>query len=111
MITKKGKIMYEIKEYENGISIYGKNQIFTQEDIQKLRKEGIIYHKGGLFAIKLEERINNNPLCIVGLEDDGCIHFHKNKYGWEIKFDAYWLQDLMSLTEDTIKHLKFERKM
>lgn len=65
---------------------------------EELEKLGVITN-GHCFAILIEERINNNPLFILGWEDDDRIYF--GKYGrnqWEDCFDMAWAHDLMNVT-------------
>ena len=81
-------------EKENYTLVMADNQRFTQEDCERLWKEEKIYYNQGVFAMMIQERKNNSPLCILGIEDDGNISFSKEN----TRFDIYWLQDLINVT-------------
>ena len=82
--------------------IIAENQRFTEEDIASLKQQGIYYDKG-VFAVKVEERINNNPLFILGIEDDGNIYFDANG---GTHFDCGWAGDLIKVVTEAIKDIK-----
>lgn len=82
--------------------ITAENQRFTMEDIASLKQQGIYYDKG-VFAVKVEERINNNPLFILGMEDDGTIYFDAND---GTRFDCSWAGDLIRVVTEAIEDIR-----
>ena len=85
-------------EAKEKVWVYGDNQTFTDEDKAKLWKDEKIFYNGGIFAIMVQERKMNDPLCILGHEDDGCIYFDKK----DSHFAAYWLNDLINTASGVI---------
>lgn len=94
--------MYAIRHLDNGDIqvIAGQNQRFTDEDLKQLKeKEDIIYLRGVICA-RLIRRKQSNPLIQFGTEDDGVLYFNCNG----LKFDTYWIADLMNVAIETQKH-------
>ena len=98
---------YIINKNENEIHIFGDDQCFNDKDIKDLwDKHKILYLKGGIMAVWIEERKNNNPLVHLMNEDDGHIFWKKRA---DICFDGYWLDNYINtLTE--LKRRMSQRK-
>lgn len=90
---------YEIYKHDTNIDIYGYDQNFTEEDIKSLWDDHkILYMRGGIMAIWIEERKNNNPLLHLMGEDDGHIFWRKEQ---DISFDSGWLNNYIETLTET----------
>ena len=89
---------YSIQKDNESIHIFGHNQEFTKDDIKNLWEEHkILYLQGGIMAVWIEERKNNNPLVHLMSKDDGHIFWNKET---DICFNSYWLDNFINtLTE------------
>ena len=95
---------YRINKTKNEIDIYGYEQYFDEEDIKSLWNEHkIMYLKGGVMALWVEERRDINPLIHIMEEDDGHIFWRKEK---DIRFDFYWLDNYI----ETLSKVKNSKK-
>lgn len=91
---------YEIEKAKDYISVLGYDQEFTEEDRKDLWKNhNILYQDGGVMAVWVEERKDNNPLIHLMSEDDGHIFWKEET---DKCFDSYWLDNYI----DTLNAVK-----
>lgn len=85
---------YSLYRAKDRIDIFGYEQCFNDEDIKELwEKHKILYLRGGILALWIEERENMNPLVHLMGEDDGHIFWDKKK---DACFDSYWLDNYIN---------------
>ena len=91
--------MYEIIKDKDNTVVVSKNSngMWFERDFENLKKDGV-YFSGGSIAVLKEERLNNNPLLTVGIEDDGRISFGNSN----LHIDSRWGKDLIRNVSDAI---------
>lgn len=88
-------------------SYFAPDQNWTDEVIQKLRKQGVIYHKG-VHAIRIIERENAEPFFELLGEDDG--HLFSLDSNYPHTFSSSWSNDLISVLEDAKEYVNSHPK-
>jgi hypothetical protein len=93
---------YSITRNKNEIHIFGYNQEFTKADVDSLWLDHkILYLRGSIMAVWIEERKNTSPLVHLMFEDDGHIFWSKEK---DVCFDVGWVNYYID-TFSTLKNL------
>ena len=96
-----GNLIFE--NQKNGLSVTKKPNVSWQNvEVQKeLEAEGIVF-PGGLFAVKIVKRKMNNPLFVLGQEDDDRLFFEKYDGNW-VGFDMLWSHDLTNAVTQAVE--------
>lgn len=81
-----------------------------------MKKHGIYYNEKGVSPIKIIKRENQNPLFVIGYEDDGVLGFKKENGYYVTCKDVSWIDDLINNLEfvkkecEEVKRVCAERK-
>jgi hypothetical protein len=80
---------------------YGEDEcnIYTAEGKERLWREEKIIYIDGIYAFKILDRKNENPLIELWLEDDKTLH------KTDQQFDSEWLKELKELIIYTEKQI------
>ena len=79
---------------KDGEYIYAEDQTWDEETIEEL-KDSNVYYNHGVHPIKIVPRGLQNPLIVIGWEDDGQIGFEKEYESYKDGFDSFWIDSLI----------------
>ena len=81
------------------VSFFAEDQICDKKALQELKDyHNIVFMTSGdgCKPIMIIPRKNNNPLIVIGGEDDGQIFFHTYFGQFENTMDCYWIDSLIA---------------
>ena len=99
---------FSIQKDEDSIHVFALNdQCFSIQDKKDLWTEYNILYLGGVMALWVEERTNNNPLVHLMGEDDGHIFWHRKRDDGYVDFcfDSSWVDNYIETLTELKKRL------
>jgi len=89
---------YTIYRDKDRIDVFGYDQSFDEEDIKSLWDDHkILYQRGGVMAVWIQERKGSAPLVHLMQEDDGHTFWSVER---NVCFDAGWLDNYIEILTD-----------
>lgn len=88
------------------------DQVWDDATLNELWEKYHIIYNGGIKPVKIVFRENDNPLCVLGSEDDGTLYFKKyyKTNDYMNSFDMSWLSNIISQLEDVRRKLQSHMK-
>lgn len=101
----------DLSDPEEDVRFCAEDQSWDEDTLKELRdKYNIIFKTSGdgVFPIMVTGS-KNNPIFVMGSEDDGTIVFRRSYGQFENAFSSYWVEPLIADLKEAVAHSKCTR--